>query len=56
MRQLFFLLSLVSLLATACGRKGPLIHLPDEKRPNFDYVSDELDSDKNGLQNKIKKH
>jgi predicted small lipoprotein YifL len=38
-----FCLVLIALFAfTACGKKGPLEHLKDEKRPKFDKVSDEM--------------
>lgn len=38
----FSSLILILLLAlTSCGRKGPLDHPQDEKRPKFDHVVDE---------------
>ena len=41
LKKLFYLLLISFLALTSCGKKGPLEHLKDEKRPKFDKVIDE---------------
>jgi predicted small lipoprotein YifL len=41
MNKISLLIFILSLAMTSCGRKGPLDHPQDEKRPKFDRVIDE---------------
>ena len=41
MQKISWLILLSILALSSCGRKGPLDHLKDEKRPKFDRVIDE---------------
>jgi len=41
LKRIFLLTFLMLFALNSCGRKGPLEHLPDEKRPKFDKVIDE---------------
>lgn len=41
MKKFFLVILSLTILASSCGRRGALEHLPDEKRPNFDNVIDE---------------
>ena len=42
-QHILYLLIISLLTLTSCGRKGPLEHPKDEKRPKFNRVSDELE-------------
>jgi predicted small lipoprotein YifL len=40
LKKLCYIIFCLFLALNACGRKGPLEHLKDEKRPKFDKVID----------------
>ncbi len=40
-KKLSYFLLIFLLTLASCGKKGPLEHLKDEKRPKFDKVIDE---------------
>jgi predicted small lipoprotein YifL len=42
-KKVFYLIFILLFGVSACGKKGPLESLPDQKRPKFDKVIDEKD-------------
>lgn len=42
-KHILYILIISLLTLSSCGKKGPLEHPADEKRPKFNRVSDELE-------------